>query len=503
MPPRRPNSGGGTSASAALPPPKKVPSRFLFRAASVACGVQFGWALQLSLLTPYVQELGIPHAFASLVWLCGPLSGLLVQPLVGHLSDRLAPADSPLGRRRPFIAAGAASIAAAVLAVGFSADLGRLFGDSVQPGTTRFGAIIVYLVGFWLLDVGNNATQGPCRAFLADLTENDPRRTRIANAYFSLFMALGNILGYATGAYSGWYKIFPFTVTASCGVSCANLKSAFLLDIIILAITTYVTVASVEEPRSFGSDEAERPSHQEEAFLFELFGSFKYFTLPVWMVLIVTSLTWIGWFPFILFDTDWMGREIYRGSPEIVTDTQKYHDGVRMGSFGLMLNSVILGVTSVVMEKLCRKWGAGLVWGVSNIIMALCFVAMLIITYVAKNTDYGPSGEPPTGIVVASIIVFTILGAPLAVTYSIPYAMAASRVENLGLGQGLAMGILNLSIVIPQIIVSLGSGPWDQLFGGGNAPAFFVAAAASFVGGLVAILGLPRARIASRRRGQR
>jgi solute carrier family 45 protein 1/2/4 len=136
--------------------------------------VQFGWALQLSLLTPYVQELGIPHAFASLVWLCGPLSGLLVQPLVGHLSDRIGPAASPLGRRRPFIAAGAASIAAAVLTVGFSADLGRLFGDDVTPGSTRLGAICVYLVGFWLLDVGNNATQGPCRAFLADLTGRQP-----------------------------------------------------------------------------------------------------------------------------------------------------------------------------------------------------------------------------------------------------------------------------------------------------------------------------------------
>ncbi|XP_051184798.1 sucrose transport protein SUT2 [Lolium perenne] len=503
-PPRRPTTGG-TTTSAALPPPRKVPLRSLLRAASVACGVQFGWALQLSLLTPYVQELGIPHAFASLVWLCGPLSGLLVQPLIGHLSDRIAPADSPLGRRRPFIAAGAASIAFSVLTVGFSADLGRLFGDNVRPGSTRYGAIIVYMIGFWLLDVGNNATQGPCRAFLADLTENDPRRTRIANAYFSLFMALGNILGYATGAYSGWYKIFPFTITESCGVSCANLKSAFLLDIIILAITTYVTVVTVQDNPTFGSDEAApRPSsHEEEAFLFELFGSFKYFTMPVWMVLIVTSLTWIGWFPFILFDTDWMGREIYRGSPEIVADTQKYHDGVRMGSFGLMLNSVLLGITSVVTEKLCRKWGAGLVWGVSNIVMALCFVAMLVITYVAQNLDYGPSGAPPTGIVVASLTVFTILGAPLSITYSIPYAMATSRVENLGLGQGLAMGILNLSIVIPQIIVSLGSGPWDSLFGGGNAPSFWVAAAASFIGGLVAILGLPRARIAPKKRSQR
>ncbi|ONM32662.1 sucrose transporter4 [Zea mays] len=284
------------------------------------------------------------------------------------------------------------------------------------------------------------------------VAENDPRRTRIANAYFSLFMALGNILGYATGAYSGWYSIFPFTVTESCGISCANLKSAFLLDIIVLVITTYTTVTSVQEPQTFGSDEAQNPGAEQEAFLWELFGSLRYFTLPIWMVLIVTALTWMAWFPFTLFDTDWMGREIYRGSPDNPGETQRYHDGVRMGSFGLMLNSVVLGFTSVVLEKLCRKWGAGLVWGVSNILMTLCFLAMLVITYVAKNMDYPSSGAPPTGIVVASLVVFTILGAPLAITYSIPYAMAASRVENLGLGQGLAMGILNLAIVIPQVI---------------------------------------------------
>ena len=47
--------------------------------AVVATGLQFGWALQLSLLTPYVQLLGIPHAFASYIWLCGPISGMIVQ----------------------------------------------------------------------------------------------------------------------------------------------------------------------------------------------------------------------------------------------------------------------------------------------------------------------------------------------------------------------------------------------------------------------------------------
>lgn len=146
--------------------PPKITLRRLFLVASVACGVQFGWALQLSLLTPYVQDLGIPHAFASLVWLCGPLSGLIVQPLIGHMSDR---STNRFGRRRPYIVVGAFSIAISILLVGFSADLGGLLGDPVVTGT-RPMAIVVFVIGFWILDVGNNVIQGPCRALLADLT---------------------------------------------------------------------------------------------------------------------------------------------------------------------------------------------------------------------------------------------------------------------------------------------------------------------------------------------
>lgn len=139
----------------------------LLRVASVAGGIQFGWALQLSLLMPYVQQLGIPHVWASIIWLCGPLSGLLVQPLVGHLSDRCT---SRFGRRRPFILGGALSIVAAVLIIGHSADIGWWFGDTLEH---RPWAVGVFVFGFWILDVANNVTQGPCRALLGDLTGKD------------------------------------------------------------------------------------------------------------------------------------------------------------------------------------------------------------------------------------------------------------------------------------------------------------------------------------------
>lgn len=144
----------------------RIPLRKLLRVASVASGIQFGWALQLSLLTPYVQQLGIPHKWASIIWLCGPVSGLFVQPLVGHLSDRCT---SRFGRRRPFILVGATSIIVAVIIIAYAADIGWLIGDDVSQGYRPY-AIGVFVFGFWILDVANNVTQGPCRALLADLT---------------------------------------------------------------------------------------------------------------------------------------------------------------------------------------------------------------------------------------------------------------------------------------------------------------------------------------------
>ncbi|KAL6007697.1 transcription factor [Asimina triloba] len=147
--------------------PSAAPLKKIALVASIAAGVQFGWALQLSLLTPYVQLLGIPHKWVTYIWLCGPVSGMVVQPLVGHQSDRCR---SRWGRRRPFIAGGAALVTLAVLLIGFAADIGRAMGDPLGAGKTKSKAIGIFVVGFWILDVANNTLQGPCRAFLADLS---------------------------------------------------------------------------------------------------------------------------------------------------------------------------------------------------------------------------------------------------------------------------------------------------------------------------------------------
>ncbi|XP_061366589.1 sucrose transport protein-like isoform X2 [Gastrolobium bilobum] len=480
------------------PPPEPSPLRKIMVVASIAAGVQFGWALQLSLLTPYVQLLGIPHKWAAFIWLCGPISGMLVQPIVGYHSDRCT---SRFGRRRPFIAAGSLAVAIAVILIGYAADFGYLFGDSLAE-KSRPRAIGIFVIGFWILDVANNMLQGPCRALLADLSAGDQRKTRSANAFFSFFMAVGNVLGYAAGSYSSLYKVFPFTKTKACDVYCANLKSCFFLSIALLCTLATAALIYVKEKvvtSAIPSGEEEEGGSRGGMPCFgDIFGAFRELKRPMWILLLVTCLNWIAWFPFLLFDTDWMGKEVYGGT---VGQGKAYANGVRAGSLGLMLNSVVLGATSLGVEVLARGLGGvKRLWGIVNFLLAICLAMTVLVTKLAEHSRVYPPGVdpktsdpyPPSGSIKAgALALFSILGIPLAITYSIPFALASIFSTSSGAGQGLSLGVLNLAIVIPQMVVSVLSGPWDSVFGGGNLPAFVVGAVAAAASGILSIILLP------------
>ncbi|KAK9912813.1 hypothetical protein M0R45_036653 [Rubus argutus] len=483
------------------PPPQSSPLRKIILVASIAAGIQFGWALQLSLLTPYVQLLGIPHTWAAFIWLCGPISGMLIQPIVGYHSDRCT---SRFGRRRPFIAAGSALVAIAVFLIGYAADLGHLFGDNLGK-PTKPRAIAIFVVGFWILDVANNMLQGPCRALLADISGSDTKRMRTANGFYSFFMAVGNVLGFSAGSYTHLHKMFPFTLSKACDVYCANLKSCFFLSIALLIALTILALMSVTEPTADDDDDDQEKQEEiqeddnakpSEPFLGEIIGAFRELQRPMWVLLLVTCLNWIAWFPFLLFDTDWMGREVYGGE---VGKGRLYDLGVRAGALGLMLNSVVLGCVSLGIETVARALGGvKRLWGIVNFLLAICLAMTVLVTKLAESSRHGTTvvaeAEPPPplgGIKAGALALFAVLGIPQAVTYSVPFALASIFCSNSGAGQGLSLGVLNLAIVVPQMVVSVASGPWDALFGGGNLPAFVLGAIAAVLSGILALTMLP------------
>uniref|UniRef100_A0A7C9EF85 Uncharacterized protein n=1 Tax=Opuntia streptacantha TaxID=393608 RepID=A0A7C9EF85_OPUST len=383
-------SNGGDAA----PRSRNTSLLTLILSCMIAAGVQFGWALQLSLLTPYVQTLGIGHAFSSFIWLCGPITGLVVQPCVGIWSDKCT---SKYGRRRPFILAGSVMISFAVIIIGFSADIGYLLGDTKEHCSTfkgtRARAAFVFVLGFWMLDLANNTVQGPARALLADLSGPDERNA--ANAIFATWMAIGNILGFSSGASGNWHRWFPFLTTRACCEACGNLKAAFLIAVVFLTFCTLVTLYFAKEvplnanasqhlsdsapllndsqgtcidfsksnpngnsspAYTMNGESIDKRMNQESrneenqgqdfndapgAVMVKLLTSLRHLPPAMHSVLIVTTLTWLSWFPFFLFDTDWMGREVYHGDPTGDTaEVAAYDQGVREGAFGLLLNSV-------------------------------------------------------------------------------------------------------------------------------------------------------------------
>ncbi|CAL5333562.1 unnamed protein product [Camellia sinensis] len=450
----------------------------LILVSSIAAGVQFGWALQLSLLTPYVQVLGVPHQWSSFIWLCGPLSGLIIQPIVGYYSDHCT---SKYGRRRPYIVSGAVLVAFAVILIGFAADMGNILGDSLIE-RTKPRAVVIFVIGFWILDVANNTLQGPCRAFLADLSGNNHSKMSAANAFFSFFMAVGNVLGYAAGSYPRLYHIFPFTKTKACEPYCANLKTCFIFSILLLTILTTLVCSLVKET-PLSSIEANKNGKElgEESKLFfsQLGSALKNISKPMFLLLAVTSLNWIGWFPFTLYDTDWMGREIYGGKADgTAIEAKLYDKGVSIGSLGLMLYAVTLGFMSLVIEPMARCLGdVKRVWGLGNFLLATCLLLTLVVTKMAKNARGSIPKPPPSDVKNLALAIFAVLGIPQAVTFSIPFALASIFSNASGAGQ--------------EMIVALIIGPLDAAFGGGNLPGFVMGAISAAISGIFAFVLLP------------
>ncbi|XP_021887838.1 sucrose transport protein SUC3 isoform X2 [Carica papaya] len=433
--------------------------------------------------------------------------------------------------------------------------IGYLLGDTKEHCSTfkgtRTRAAFIFVIGFWMLDLANNTVQGPARALLADLSGSDQRNA--ANAIFCSWMAAGNILGFSAGANGNWHRWFPFLKSRACCEACGNLKAAFLVAVVFLTLCTLVTIYFADEvPLSANlsknlSDSApllddcpknsvdisksthgmqvdasangNNPGSNYEqdislrqvnstiegqngdfndgpgAVIVNFLTSLRHLPPAMHPVLIVMAFSWLSWFPFFLFDTDWMGREVYHGDPKGNSSEVKLYDqGVREGAFGLLLNSVVLGISSFFIEPMCQRLGARVVWAISNFIVFACMASTAVISLISVE-EYSKGIEHVIGgngvIKIASLVLFALLGFPLSITYSVPFSVTAEVTADSGGGQGLAIGVLNLAIVIPQMIVSLGAGPWDALFGGGNIPAFVLAAFCALAAGIIAILKLP------------
>lgn len=405
--------------------PDPMVLRKLMIVASIAAGVQFGWALQFSLLTPYTQFLGLSHELVSIIWLCGPISGLVIQPIVGHYSDKCT---SPFGRRRPYIVAGTILLSVGVILIGFAADIGRGLGDSLERDVLKVKAASIFVLGFWLLDIANNIIQAPCRALLADLSGESDALVTVGNALFACFMAVGNILGFAAGSYEDLHLIFPFSTTDACDLNCANIKTCFLLSVIFTLLIVAMVVFFIKEERLDPAyliltylEDGRNVEEATPSFIVQILYAIRNTSKPIRILYGITALNWIGFFPFLLYDTDWMGKEVYGGIPTgDATQISLYSEGVRAGALGLMLYVLTMGCFSLIMETMARVLGdVRRLWSLGNTILAVCMALTVVISSMAGGARDAAAAvlvQPPLEVKVSCFAVFALLGIPQAVS---------------------------------------------------------------------------------------
>ena len=138
-------------------------------------GIQYSFGLQQGNMSPIYRYLGADEASLPLLWLAGPMTGLLVQPIIGAMSDKTL---SPRGRRTPYFLVGAVLCSLALLLMPFS------------PAIWAAAGLL------WILDAGNNVTMEPYRAFVSDRL--DPSQHSVGFLTQSAFTGLGQTLSYLT-----------------------------------------------------------------------------------------------------------------------------------------------------------------------------------------------------------------------------------------------------------------------------------------------------------------
>ena len=255
-------------------------------------GIQFGWGLQMANMSAIYQYLGAKESELAVLWLAAPLTGLLVQPIIGYASDRTWGA---LGRRRPYFLTGAILASLALIAM-------------PNSGTVWMAAGLL-----WILDASVNVTMEPFRAFVGDLLPTEQRKSGFAMQ--SLLIGLGAVLSSA----------LPYMLTNGFGVSNeATVKSpippavrlAFYIGSAVFFVAVLYTILTTkeyppEDPVAFEKMKAESAG-VGRAFR-EIFAGIGSMPKTMRQLAVVQFFTWFALFCMWLYFVPAVATGVFHG----------------------------------------------------------------------------------------------------------------------------------------------------------------------------------------------
>ncbi|MBP6396485.1 MAG: MFS transporter [Saprospiraceae bacterium] len=392
-------------------------------------GIQFGFALQNSNASRILQSFGADVHQLSWFWIVAPLTGMIIQPIIGHYSDKTW---NKLGRRKPYFLAGA-------LAAGI--------GLVLMPKAGLFAALLPALwIGagmLMIMDASFNVAMEPFRALVGDKLPSEQRTKGFAaqTVLIGVGAVIGSWLPYMLAEWFGVSKIaandeVPF-----------NLVLSFIIGAVVLLGSIFWTLFTTKEydPDTMKAFDAEASTVSSQTnFISTLYHDISNMPRTMRQLGWVQFFSWFGLFGMWVYSTPAIAQHIYGLAPSD-THSVEYNDaGNWVGIIFGVYNLVSAIYAFLLLPIMAKKWGRK----TTHIVSLIAGGIGLISVFFAPNKEFLIISMVGVGMAWASIL-------------AMPYAILAGSLP--ASKMGIYMGIFNLFITIPQIINALIGGPMIKL----------------------------------------
>lgn len=392
-------------------------------------GIQFSFGLQQSNMSAIYKYLGASEHEIPMLWLAGPVTGLIVQPIIGAISDGTW--SPKFGRRKPFFLIGAVLASLALIFMPYSQ-------------TIWMAASLL-----WILDAGNNIAMEPYRAFVSD--KLDEKQHSLGFLMQSFFTGLGTTIANFTPAILVSLGFLAITDKMENGIPVTTYWAFFIGAFASIATILYSVLTTKEYPPT----EEELKKLKEEKTkgniysrtLNDIIGAIKTMPLTMRQLIPVKFFTWYAMFCYWQYLTSTLSISLFGTldpNSEGYTKAQILTGQVN-GTY-----NIVCFMVAFALIPLARKIGAK---GVHFVSLLLGGIGLLSIPFL-NNTDVLFSFPNPFSngdVIISSIYLFSFgLGIAWASMLAMPYQLLAGSIPKEK--TGVYMGIFNMFIVIPMII---------------------------------------------------
>lgn len=379
-------------------------------------GIQFGFALQNANVSRIFQTLGAKVEEIPILWIAAPLTGLLVQPIIGYLSDRTW--HPYWGRRRPFFFIGSILASLALL---------------TMPTSTALWMAAMLL---WVLDASINISMEPFRAFVGDKLNSRQRTTGFAMQTF--FIGVGAVIASLLPYF--FTNVLNISNTAPEGVIPDSVKYSFYIGGLVFFSAVSWTVFSTRElpPDDIQSwnEEKMRSKGMMKGFT-EIANGFATMPRTMLQLAMVQFFTWLAFFSMWIYTSPAIAQNAFHSTD---TTSKAYQDAGDWVGVMFMVYNGISAITAFLLPLLARRIGRKYTHMICLIIGGIGLVSMVFI----KDK---------------SMLLLPMVGIGLAwsSTLTMPYAILAGALP--AHKMGFYMGVFNFFIVVPQLIAATFLGP--------------------------------------------